>query len=188
MLHTLYVLEVYLKIVFNWTTFRHWFLKLIFETCQIMSFKVFSRKLAQRNRIWCFKCWVLCLETNLEIPYFGSTREQGTSRSCVLSEFMQSTPASKVTLEREMHVSSTLHVFTVRSSEGMHSRARTCVSRSSEGRAPVEREFHASSTFTVCSSEKSHARAELLCLHVRSSIESHARARPLFSENSEKCF
>jgi len=87
-----------------------------------------------------------------------------------------------------MRVSSTLHVFTVRLSEGMRARSMTCVSRSSRGRAPVEREFHASSIFEIRSSEESHARAEIFCLHVRSSVESHVRARSLFSENFEKCF
>ena len=73
MLHVLHVLEVLFENGFNWTTFGLWFCKLIFETCHNMSFKVFSKKLAQKDRIWCFKCWVSCLETNLEIPKFGST-------------------------------------------------------------------------------------------------------------------
>ena len=184
MLHVHHVLEVLFGNGFNWTTFGLWFWKLIFETCHIMSFKVFFRKLAQKDRIWCLKCWVSCLETNLEIPDFGSTLERGTPRSSVYFEFMQFAWASKVTLEREMRVCSTLHVFTVCSSEGMHTRARTCVSRSSGGRALVERKFHASNTFAVRSSEERHARAELLCLHVRSSVESYARARPLFAEKS----
>ena len=154
-----HALEVLFGNGFNWTTFGLLFYKLIFETCHIMSFKVFSKKLAQKDRIWCFKRWVSCLETNLEIPDFGSTLERGTPRLSVHSESMQSAQASKVTLEHEMRVSSTLHVFAVCASEGMHARARTCVSRSSGGRSPVEREFHASSTFTVRSSEESHARA-----------------------------
>ena len=46
---------------------------------------------------------------------------------------------------------------------------------SSRGRAPVEREFHAASTFAFRSSEESDARAELLCLHVRSSMDPKSR-------------
>ena len=124
MLHIHYVHEVLFGFVFNWTTFGLWFCKLIFETCHIMSFKVFSRKLAQKDRIWCFKSWFWAWRFNLEIPDFGSTLERGTPRSSVHFEFMQFARAGKVTLEREMRVSSTLHVFTVRSSEGMHARAK----------------------------------------------------------------
>ena len=46
MLHLSLVLDVYLEIVFNWTTFGFWFLKLIFETCHIMGLKCFFRKWA----------------------------------------------------------------------------------------------------------------------------------------------
>ena len=163
MLHVHHVLEVLFGIVFNWLTLGLWFYKLIFKTCYIMDLKCFSRKWAQEVEFWCVECWVSCLETNLEIPDFGSTLERRTPRSSIHSEFMQSARASKVTLEGEMRVTNTLHV---RSSEGMHARARTCVSRSSRGRAPVEREFHASSTFAVHSSEESQARVCRFCLQV----------------------
>ena len=65
-----------------------------------------------------------------------------------ISRFWTHARAGEVTLEREMRVSSTFIRFTVCSSGGMHARARVCVIRSSGGRAPVEREFHASSTFS----------------------------------------
>ncbi|GMQ05631.1 hypothetical protein CsSME_00050584 [Camellia sinensis var. sinensis] len=52
----------------------------------------------------------------------------------------------------------------------------------------LERENSRSSEDLIRSSEGSHARAELLCLHVCSSVESHARARPLFQQKFEKCF
>ena len=78
--------------------------------------------------------------------------ERKTSRSSVRSEYMHPAQAGEVTLEREMRVSSTFHMFSVCSSEKMHTRARTCGSRSSGGRAPIERELHASRTFArVCS-------------------------------------
>ncbi|GMQ01570.1 hypothetical protein CsSME_00048161 [Camellia sinensis var. sinensis] len=50
--------------------------------------------------------------------------------------------------------------------------------------SPLERE----NSRSICSSEGSHTRVKLLCLHVCSSVESHARARPLFQQKFEKCF
>ena len=99
-----FVLEVYLKMVFNWLIIGLWFLKLIFETCYIMGLKCFSKKLAQKDRVWGFNAWVLCLGMNLEIPDFGPTLEHRTSRSSVPSELCTSARTWKVTLEREMHV------------------------------------------------------------------------------------
>ena len=188
MAYVLHVHENFFEIVFKWTTFGLSFWKLIFETCHIMSLQVFSRKLAPKDRIWCFKVEFWAWGSNLEIPDFGLTLERETPRLSVHTEFMQSARAVKATLEREMCVSSTLHVFTVRLSGGMHARARTCVSRSSGGRAPVDREFHAARTFAVRSSGVSHAWAGSFCLHVRSSGESHARAWTPVSTNFDKCF
>ena len=72
-----HVLEVLFGNGFNWTTFGLWFLKLIFETCHIMSLQVFSRKLAQKDRIWCIGTWFEHWSSNLDFPDFGLPLERG---------------------------------------------------------------------------------------------------------------
>ena len=165
------LLDFGLELCFNWTTFGIWFLKLIFKTCYTMSLQVFSRKLAQKDWIWCIGIEFWAWGSNLKIPDFGLTLERGVLRSSVSLVFMQSARARKVALEREMRVSSTLHVFTVRSSERVHVRARTCVSRSSVYQVPVEHDFCASSTFTVACSSLEQRKLRL--------SEAHLSACPL---------
>ena len=157
-----------LEFVCNWTTFGFWFLKLIFETCHIMSLQVVSRKLAQNDQIWCSGIEFWAWGSNLEIPNFGLTLERRTPRSSVHTGFIRYARAGKMTLEREFCVSSTLPVFTVRSSGVMHARVRTCVSLSSGYRAPIERDFHTFGTFAVRSSRKVYALAEaFVCMSAR---------------------
>ena len=50
-----FVLEIWFENEFNWASFGLWFYKLSFESYLTMSFKVFSRKWAQEDRIWCLK-------------------------------------------------------------------------------------------------------------------------------------
>ena len=87
------LLDFGLELYFNWTTFGLWFCKFIFEACHIMSFKVFSRILAQKDQIWCFKVEFWAWRFNLEISEFGPTLERGTPCSSVHSEYMKSARA-----------------------------------------------------------------------------------------------
>ena len=68
---------IIVEIVFNWLTFGPWFYKLSFESCYIMSLKVFSRKVAQNDRIWYIETWFWAWGSNLEIPDFGLPLERG---------------------------------------------------------------------------------------------------------------
>ena len=144
-------LNVWFEIGFNWTTFGLWFLKLIFGICHIMSFEVFSRKLAQKDRIWYIEAWFWAWGSNLEIPDFGLPLERGKWRSSgkfvypALLLCLQFARAGGRTLER-----------------GLVSHAWACVER------PIERDFHTSSTFAVRSGGKSYARADtFVCLSAR---------------------
>ena len=118
-----------------WTTFGLWFCKLIFETCHIMSFKVFSRKLAQKDRIWYFKCWVSCLETNLKIPVFGFPARAKDSTRERPSWVQSSARAKEWWLERKLQALRFLVHADARSSEVTYARARTVP----HARASVER-------------------------------------------------
>ena len=88
-----HVHEIWFEIGFNWNTLGLWFIKLIFETCNIMGFEVFSRKLAQEDRIWCIKTWFWAWGSNLGFPNFGPTLERGSPRSSVHSVIMPSARA-----------------------------------------------------------------------------------------------
>ena len=109
------------------------------------------------------------------------TLERRTSRSSVHSEYMHFRSSVESHDRAWNAYAQKFMCFAVRSSERIHARVRVWFSRSSVSRAPIERENCASSTFSwVCSLlERENS---------QSSVESHARARPLFIANFEKCF
>lgn len=106
------------------------------------------------------------------------------------SRFWTLARAGGVAIEREIRAPNTLHCFEVRSSGWIDARTGPCVLRSSGCRAPIARDFWASSTFGMYYSplERSNSRSSVVfCLSLRSSGLTHARAGPLFSENFAKC-
>ena len=111
---------------FDWITLGLWFLKLTFESCHSMCLQMFSRNLAQEDRIWYLKLEFWTWNSNMDFPDFGRPLERGKCRSSGEIELPasctvhQSARAEEVTLER---------------------RTRW------HARAGVERRFHLSSTF-----------------------------------------
>ena len=132
---------------------------------------------------------LLKLNFMLEVQ-FGNFRFWTHARACTLST-CTSARAMGVTLEREMHMprsscvlqSARARKFMLERGPESHARAGVELSSSVNCMHPV-----LFMKFVVRSSVGSHARAELLCLHVRSNVESHARAWTPVSANSEKCF
>ena len=127
---------------------------------------MFSRKWAQEDWFWCFWAWFWTWSSNLGFPDFRRPLERGKCRSSGKIEL----PASCTVLQSARAEYWALERSHVSSSSGRRA-----------GISPIQ--------YLYSTLERESLRSsEYLCLPVRSSGETWARAGLCFSENSENAF